>query len=56
MHTKARSKLYPNTEVERFPVPDEKVSWDEPFPEYKPVRFTSQHILDGPVYADPDIR
>ncbi|KAK3707786.1 hypothetical protein QZH41_000342 [Actinostola sp. cb2023] len=56
MHTKARGTIYPNTNVKRFPVPDDMVPWDEPFPGYEPVKFTSQHILDGPVYADPDIR
>ncbi|KXJ18293.1 ADP-ribose pyrophosphatase, mitochondrial [Exaiptasia diaphana] len=55
MHSKARETNYANTNVKRFPVPDDKVSWNEPFPEYNPVIYTSQHILSGPEYADPDI-
>lgn len=56
MHVKAREASYPNTKVQRFPVPDDKVPWDTSFPEYKPVVYTSKNILSGPVYADPDIR
>ena len=56
MHTKARTLAYPGTDVKRFPVPSEFVDWKVPFPEYKPVDYTSKHILRRPPYADPEIR
>lgn len=58
MHTKARTSVYPGTNVKRFPVPPEFVNWKVPFPEYKPVDYTSEKILQQPrpPYADPDIR
>ncbi|XP_076042899.1 ADP-ribose pyrophosphatase, mitochondrial [Oratosquilla oratoria] len=57
MHTKCRGKFYPrgNNKVIRFSVPDEKVRWAVPFPEYAPVSFTTAGILAGPSFADPDI-
>ncbi|XP_031554009.1 ADP-ribose pyrophosphatase, mitochondrial-like [Actinia tenebrosa] len=55
MHTKARGMIYPNTDIKRFPVPDEFVPWHVCYSDYKPVGYTSKHILSGPVYADPDI-
>lgn len=56
MHTKALTSVYPGTDVKRFPVPPEFVDWKVPFPEYKPVDYTSGHILQRPPYADPEIR
>ena len=56
MHTKARSLEYPCTNVKRFPVPSEFVDWKVPFPEYKPVDYTSEKVLQNPPWADPDIR
>jgi len=56
MHTKARTLVYPGTDVKRFPVPSEFVDWKVPFPEYKPVDYTSERILQRPPYADPEIR
>lgn len=56
MHTKARTLAYPGTDVKRFPVPSEFVDWKVPFPEYKPVDYTSKQILRRPPYADPEIR
>jgi len=43
IHTKARGPFpdYPT----RFTVPDDKVSWESPFPEYKPVEFTAESTL-----------
>jgi len=43
-HTAARSKHadYPL----RYTVPDDKVSWSSPFPEYRPIEFTSKRILE----------
>jgi len=42
--------------VKRFPVPSEFVDWKVPFPEYKPVDYTSEKVLQNPPWADPDIR
>lgn len=56
MHTKALTLVYPGTDVKRFPVPSEFVDWKVPFPEYKPVDYTSEKILQRPPYADPEIR
>ncbi|KAK6191631.1 hypothetical protein SNE40_003273 [Patella caerulea] len=57
LHEKARCAIYPRTkDIKRFVVPDSKVSWTVPFPEYKPVDFTSEGVKAGPVWADKDIR
>ncbi|XP_048752926.1 ADP-ribose pyrophosphatase, mitochondrial-like isoform X2 [Ostrea edulis] len=55
-HVKARCEIYPRSQIQRCPVPDEKVPWSSSFPEYKPVDYTAQSILNKPVYADADIR
>ncbi|KAL5017471.1 hypothetical protein ScPMuIL_007060 [Solemya velum] len=57
MHSKARCALYPRSaDVKRFPVPDEKVKWDVPFPEYDPVDYTAESVKCGPIWADVDFR
>ncbi|BFZ18401.1 hypothetical protein BsWGS_21439 [Bradybaena similaris] len=53
-HIKARSETYPRSDVKRFPVPDDKVPWSVPFPEYKPVYYTSKTVLDQPAWADKE--
>ena len=56
-HLKARCEVYPRTtDVRRFPVPDDKVLWDEKFPEYKPVDYTAPSVEKGPEWADHDYR
>ncbi|XP_076452281.1 ADP-ribose pyrophosphatase, mitochondrial-like [Babylonia areolata] len=56
-HRKARCDLYPRTnDVQRGSVPDEKVPWSEPFPEYSPVDYTAPAVKNGPVWADVDFR
>ncbi|CAG2212774.1 NUDT9 [Mytilus edulis] len=56
LHCKARCQIYPRTkDVKRFTVPDDKVRWNVPFPEYSPPSFTTETVLSGPYYADPDI-
>ena len=58
VHTKAREKHYNADDggVDRFVVPDEKVSWDVSFPSYKPPNYTVNNIIQNkPVWADPDI-
>ncbi|KAJ1125296.1 hypothetical protein NDU88_003728 [Pleurodeles waltl] len=54
-HTKARTSPYPQSSVRRGLVPDDKVSWSVPWPEYQPVDYTAPSVLAGPVWADPDI-
>ena len=56
MHTKACSPEYPCTNVKRYPVPAEFVDWKVSFPDYKPVDYTAQKVLEQPPWADPDIR
>jgi ADP-ribose pyrophosphatase len=53
-HIKARSEVYPRSGIKRFPVPDSKVSWEVPFPEYSPVYYTSKSVLDKPPWADDE--
>lgn len=56
-HKKARNDIYPRTDcVQRFQVPDDKVSWCEPYPNYEPVDYTAPSVLSGPVWADVDVR
>ncbi|XP_011673397.2 ADP-ribose pyrophosphatase, mitochondrial [Strongylocentrotus purpuratus] len=55
IHTKARHTIYPNSTVGRLPVPDDKVPWKVEWLEYSPVKYTSDHVKAGPVWADPDI-
>lgn len=54
VHKKCRNSIYPSSNVQRFPVPDDKVSWDVNFPQYSPVTYTSK-VLQGKPWADPDI-
>ncbi|XP_028842642.1 ADP-ribose pyrophosphatase, mitochondrial [Denticeps clupeoides] len=54
-HSKARGRVYPGSDVLRFPVPDDMVNWDAPWPEYGPVLHTAPSVLAKPVWADPEI-
>lgn len=54
IHVKARCKIYPRSDIERFPVPEDKVPWDVEFPGYAPVHYTSEGVLKKPVWADED--
>lgn len=40
---------------QRLAVPDEKVKWSAPWPEYSPLKYTSSHLIGQP-WADLDIR
>ncbi|XP_041372305.1 transient receptor potential cation channel subfamily M member-like 2 [Gigantopelta aegis] len=51
-HFKSRQQIYPGSTIHRFPVPDEKVLWEISFPEYDPVRYTSDFIINKS-WADP---
>lgn len=55
VHFKCRNAQYAGG-VERFPVPDDRVSWSVDWPEYKPVDYTAPSVQKGPVWADPEIR
>ncbi|CAF1138387.1 unnamed protein product [Rotaria sp. Silwood1] len=50
-HYKCRSLVYDN-EAKRFSVPDDKVSWNVDFPDYKPIEYTTTKIQRNPK-ADP---
>lgn len=54
LHQNARFKKpaeYPN----RFPVPDEKVRWNTPFPEYQPPYYVSPNVLGEKLAAPEEI-
>ncbi|XP_060069436.1 ADP-ribose pyrophosphatase, mitochondrial-like isoform X2 [Ylistrum balloti] len=55
LHVKARGEIYPRTQMKRFQVEDKYVKWDVDYPEYDPVVYTSEGVLKGPVWADPDL-
>lgn len=52
-HVKALTSPYPGSQVERWPVPPEKVNWSVDWPEYEPVEYTARPVLAQPVWADP---
>ena len=61
IHSKCRGEHYTYKtpegelkEVRRFPVPDSKVGWTVPWPEYDPVDFTAG-LVTGAVWADPEV-
>lgn len=57
MHYKCRGEYYPRTtDVLRFKVADDKVSWKVNFSEYKPKAYTSEAVSSQPVWADLDYR
>lgn len=45
-HIKARIEKF-SSYPDRFPVPDEKVSWEISYPEYNPPYFTAQKVFDA---------
>ncbi|XP_043929139.1 ADP-ribose pyrophosphatase, mitochondrial-like [Protopterus annectens] len=53
--TTALTSLYPNSDFKRTSVPQDKISWSVPWPDYIPVDYTAPSILKGPVWADPPI-
>ncbi|KOB71626.1 ADP-ribose pyrophosphatase, mitochondrial [Operophtera brumata] len=53
MHIKCRGGLYPRSNVERFPVPDEKVGWSVEYENYKPVYHSASSLHSRP--WDPEI-
>lgn len=53
-HVACRNSLYAKT-IQRFPVPDELISWTESYDDYKPAHFESP-VLVGKPWADPNIK
>lgn len=53
-HVKCRGGTYPRSNVQRFLVPDDKVSWSVMYENYNPPSYTSP-CLKGKPYADLDI-
>lgn len=51
VHTKARLSPYQGG-TERAAVPDDKVPFHVPFPDYKPVDYTAPSVAAQPVWAD----
>lgn len=52
LNYKARLPRYPQSLINRFPVPDHKVSWEIPFPEYDPVIYEAPEVKEHPYWAD----
>ncbi|KAL5255510.1 hypothetical protein ACHWQZ_G010918 [Mnemiopsis leidyi] len=46
VHMDSRKSPYPNSDIERFEIPDNKVSWLVRYPEYAPVNYTAPEIAD----------
>ncbi|XP_033625076.1 transient receptor potential cation channel subfamily M member-like 2 isoform X2 [Asterias rubens] len=55
LHQKARSSPYPGTAIRRFPVPDDKVPWENNNHGYKPISYTHDCVLAMPHWADKDL-
>lgn len=52
-HIKCRKGIYPGSTVDRAKVDDDKVSWKIEDPNYQPIEYTTQKIVeDKPVWAD----
>ena len=45
LNLKSRTQNYPKSNITRFNVPDDKVSWSVKWPEYRPVEYTSKKVL-----------
>ncbi|KAM6957258.1 ADP-ribose pyrophosphatase, mitochondrial [Aplochiton taeniatus] len=54
-HLKSRCPQYPGSEIQRFPVPNDKVDWQIEWPQYTPVNYTAPAVLKKPTWADPEI-
>lgn len=51
-HIKCRGLKYPGSDVNRFPVPEDKIDWKTDFHGYNPVHYESP-TLQGKPWADP---
>ncbi|XP_043942210.1 ADP-ribose pyrophosphatase, mitochondrial isoform X2 [Protopterus annectens] len=54
-HIKALTSPYQSSDIKRTSVPEDKISWSVPWPDYSPVEYTAPSVLKGPVWADPPI-
>jgi len=54
LHTKCRNALYPGSSIQRFLIPDDRVSWDAAFPDYSPLHYTADVVASKPAWADAD--
>lgn len=54
IHNKCRQGFYPSSNIKRFEVPENKVSWSVDYPEYTPVEYTAPAIK-GKSWADAAI-
>lgn len=54
LHFKCRGGLYPRSNIERYVVPDDKVSWSSKYEDYKPPNHTASSVHGKP-WADPNI-
>ncbi|XP_062614395.1 transient receptor potential cation channel subfamily M member-like 2 isoform X2 [Saccostrea cucullata] len=52
LNYKSRIPRYPQSMVNRFPVPDDKVAWEISFPEYDPVVYEAPEVKSHPYWAD----
>ncbi|XP_073244598.1 transient receptor potential cation channel subfamily M member-like 2 isoform X3 [Porites lutea] len=55
LHVQARQSPYPNSNQQRYPVPDFLVDWDMPFPGYAPPNYTAFEVMSQADWADIDI-
>ncbi|KAL4228804.1 Transient receptor putative cation channel subfamily M member 2 [Mactra antiquata] len=55
LHFRARTTPYLSSNVERFPVPDDKVDWNAEYTGYSPPFYTAPSVLSKPAWADPDL-
>lgn len=53
VHLKCRNAIYPQSNVNRFPVPDHLVPWRTKFDEYQPIFYESPTI-QGKRWSDTD--
>uniref|UniRef100_A0A5S6Q1W6 Nudix hydrolase domain-containing protein n=1 Tax=Trichuris muris TaxID=70415 RepID=A0A5S6Q1W6_TRIMR len=54
VNRKCRNSVYRSTKIKRFPVPDEQVPWEVPYPEYSPPEYNANVLKTAP-WADPDL-
>ncbi|XP_046894779.1 ADP-ribose pyrophosphatase, mitochondrial isoform X1 [Hypomesus transpacificus] len=55
LHIKSRCPQYPGSNVQRYPVPDDKVDWTTSWSQYTPASYTAPCVAKKPNWADPEI-
>lgn len=53
-HIKCINSIYPKSNIQRFPIPENFINWSENYEEYQPVLYESP-VLAGKEWADPPI-